>query len=307
MKALVTGSAGFIGSSLATRLSRRGDEVVGIDRRDRHMNAGLHINLDLADRRNLPEIARWTRWADVVFHLAARPGVRTQRADIEALRHRDIVEATEHVLALTPADTPFIVTSSSSVYGGASRERGSGYRASKEEDPLRPIGGYARAKARMEQVVLGYRRPLDRLAIVRPFTVIGEGQRDDMALSLWIDAVRHGDPITIFGDFERKRDATDVRRVVDGLLAVADRGFCGVVNLGAGQPRTLREMVAAVFEVLGDRTDITIAPAKEEEVEVTWADTQRANNDLGLDLSTDLLAATRRQVEHRLGAATVTG
>jgi nucleoside-diphosphate-sugar epimerase len=302
MKALVTGSAGFIGSNLVARLARRGDEVVGIDRRYTRSTDVLQLPLDIADPRCLVDIAGWAGWADVVFHLAARSGVRTRRSDIDELRRRDIVTATEHMLALTPSHTHFIVTSSSSVYGGAQRTRGGFHRPSHEEDVLRPKGGYALAKAHMEQLARGYRRFDDGLAIVRPFTVIGEGQRDDMALSMWIDATRNGDPITILGNLDRRRDVTDVRRVVDGLIAVADRRFCGIVNLGAGRPRTLAEMVEAVFVAMGRGTSLLFAPAKPEEVRATYADTTRARTQLGVDLTTDLLDATRRQADRRLGA-----
>ena len=153
----------------------------------------------------------------------------------------------------------------------------------------------------MEQVARSYRSLDSGLAIVRPFTVIGEGQRDDMALSIWVDAIHNGDPITILGNLERRRDLTDVQRVVDGLVAAADRRYCGIVNLGAGNPRSLAEMVEAVFVAMGRGTPLLYAPARPEEVRVTHADTTRAQQDLGVELHTDLIDVTRRQVEYRLG------
>lgn len=306
VRALVTGSAGFIGSNLVRHLATRGDEVVGIDRRPRRGAAGLHVTMDLAERRNLPEIARWTAWADVVFHLAARPGVRTISPDIDLLRHRDIIVTTEHLMAVTPAGTHLIVASSSSVYGEPTR-LGHSYRPSHEDDALRPIGRYGRYKARMERLSRQYRRPADGLAIARPFTVIGEGQRPDMALALWIDAVRRGDPITVFGSLDRSRDVTDVRRVVEGLTAMADLRFCGTVNLGAGRPRLLGEMIEAVFSAVGRETPVRVVPADPEEVKATRADPARTRLQLGIDLSTDLEQVTVRQAGARLGVLSPTG
>lgn len=300
MKALVTGSAGFIGSNLVRRLAARGDEVVGIDRLRKRGKAGLHITMDLAERASLVEIARWTAWADVVFHLAARPGVRSHSPRIDLRRHRDIIVATEHVMAVTPGRTHVILASSSSVYGEAAR-RNNSHRPSRETDHPRPLGRYGRYKQRMEQLGRQYRHFGDGLAIARPFTVIGEGQRPDMALSIWIDAVRSGEPVRVFGSLDRARDVTDVDRVVDGLLAMADLRYCGLVNLGAGRPRSLGEMVEAVFLATGLETPVQVVPASPEEVRATCADPTRARRELGIDLTTELLQATRRQAGSRLG------
>ena len=300
VKALVTGSAGFIGSNLVRRLAARGDEVVGIDRLRTRGRAGLHVTMDLAERTNLAEIARWTAWADVVFHLAARPGIRSNSPRIDLRRHRDIIVATEHVMAVTPGRTHVILASSSSVYGEAAR-RNNSYRPSHETDRPRPVSRYGRYKQRMEQLGRQYRRFGDGLAIVRPFTVIGEGQRSDMALSIWIDAVRRGEPVMVFGSLDRARDVTDVEKVVSGLVAIADRRHCGFVNLGAGRPRTLGEMVEAVFHATGLETPVRVVPASAEEVRATCADPARAFRDLGVDLTTDLLQATRRQAAARHG------
>jgi len=300
VKALVTGSAGFIGARLVRRLAARGDEVVGIDRRRLKGACGLHVAMDMAERRNLAELARWTGWADAVFHLAARTGVRSTLPDIDLRRRRDILAAAEHLLAVTPARTHLILASSSAVYGEAAR-RG-GVRPCREDDPLRPIGRYGRCKAQMEELSRRYRRPQDGLAIARPFTVIGPGQRPDMALSIWIEAVRRAEPITVFGGPDRARDVTDVEGVVDGLTAAADLRFCGAVNLGAGRPRLLGEMIEAVFSAMGRETEVRVAPADPEEVKTTCADPGRARSQLGIDLRTDLRRTVARQVEDRLGA-----
>lgn len=300
MKALVTGSAGFIGSNLVRRLAARGDEVVGIDRLRRRGGSGLHVTMDLAERTNLAEIARWTAWADVVFHLAARPGIRSHSPRIDLRRHRDIIVATEHVMAVTPGRTHVILASSSSVYGEAAG-RNDSFRPSRETDHPRPVSRYGRYKQRMEQLGRQYRRFGDGLAIARPFTVIGEGQRSDMALSIWIDAVHRGEPVRVLGSLDRVRDVTDVERVVEGLLAMADLRYCGYVNLGAGRPRSLGEMVEAVFLATGLETHVQVVPASPEEVRATCADATRARRELGIDLTTDLERATRRQVTARLG------
>ena len=98
-RSLITGSSGFIGSHLADRLVEQGHEVIGVDRRHR-ARAGHHqITADLNDPALAPRLSSATEWADVVFHLAALPGVRGGGRGRELARRRDIVDATKRVLA----------------------------------------------------------------------------------------------------------------------------------------------------------------------------------------------------------------
>ena len=224
--------------------------------------------------------------AEVVFHLAGRPGVRDGGPGAEAARARDNVAATAAVLRLVPRDTPLVVASSSSVYGGADD------RPSREDDPLRPLGGYAHSKAAVER--LCHERG-GAVTIVRPFTVAGEGQRPDMALARWIAAVRAGRPIRILGSPARTRDVTDVRDVVEALRRIADRGVTGTLNIGTGRPRTLADLAAAVCRALGAPAELVVSPAGAAEPAATWADTTRLRDTLGFVPRTDLDALVTRQ------------
>jgi nucleoside-diphosphate-sugar epimerase len=233
-----------------------------------------------------PLVTAALRAADAVFHLAGRPGVRDTGA--EAARRRDNVAATAAVLAAVPRDTPLVVTSSSSVYGGAAG------RPSREGDPLRPLGGYARSKAAMEALCRS--RPV---AVLRPFTVAGEGQRPDMALARWIAAVRAGRPVEVYGSPARTRDVTDVRDLVRAARAAAERGVAGPVNVGTGRPRTLAELAAAVGRAVGAPVELVVRPAAAVEPAGTWADTTRCAAALGFVPHTDLDALVRRQAAAR--------
>jgi nucleoside-diphosphate-sugar epimerase len=293
MRALITGSVGFIGSSLAATLEARGDGVIGVDRRAAR-RPGHHL-LDLADRTTLADLAALGSQVDVVFHLAARPGVRDQGAAAALRRRRDNVDATRNLLEAIPLGVPMVVASSSSVYGGS----GSGIgepRPSHEEDPIRPLGGYARSKVAMEALCERRRDRGGTVAVVRPFTVAGEGQRPDMAFSIWWSALRAGRPIRILGSPERTRDVTDIRHVVEGLVRAADRGFDGTVNLGTGVGHRLVDMASAVLEATGVPGEIVVDPATPDEVTATLADTARCAAELGFVPHTDLRALVARQV-----------
>lgn len=294
MAVVVTGAAGFIGRHLVELLAARGERVVAIDRRP-----GMPA---VASKRIVTDLAEVTggaagdalREAEAVFHLAARPGVRDD-ADpgaLDWLRWHDNVLATERVLALVPLTTPLVVTSSSSVYGGAP---GRGRRPSRETDPPRPIGGYARSKVAAEARCAARLARGGQVAVVRPFTVAGEGQRPDMAIARWLEAARHGDPLVVLGGLARQRDVTDVTDVAEGLARAATRGVRGTVNLGTGVAHPLHALVAAVGAALGLEPETVVLPARAEEPAATLADTTRCHRWLGFCPRTDLTQLVRRQ------------
>lgn len=290
MPVVVTGAAGFIGGMLTAVLAADGERVVAVDRRPVSV---IHpkvtaLQADLLDRA--PEVESALREADVVYHLAGRPGVRDTAPDVELHRHRDNVLATARVLAAVPLRIPLVVASSSSVYGD------SGGRPSAEEAPLRPLGGYARSKVAMEMLCAQRIAAGGTTAVARIFTVAGEGQRADMALATWIDAVRRGEPIRLYGSPWRTRDITDVREVVRSLRAMAERGVVGAINVGTGAPRTLADLVAATCRAVGVPSDVAIAPAPSEEPDSTCADPHRHERLLGFRPITDLDTLVRRQV-----------
>ena len=288
MSVVVTGAAGFVGQALTRRLVEHGHRVVAVDRTWQPNTAGVTVlTAALLDRDALVEVA--LREADAVVHLAGCPGVRDTARDVEARRRRDNVEAARAVAELVRPDVPLLVASSSSVYGGARFGR-----ASRETDPLHPRGGYARSKAGTEQVCA--RRAADggHVLVVRPFTVVGEGQRPDMALSRWAAAAMAGDPLRVFGSLDRTRDFTCVREVCRGLTALLESGAAGVVNLGSGSPRTLGEVVAALRTALATDVDVRVEPAAHYEVAATWADPARFEALTGFRPHTDLEDVVRR-------------
>ena len=291
VKAVVTGSAGFIGSHLVAELVERGYRVTGIDRRSVVPPLGaVQVTLDLVDapRQHLSALVSD---ADLVFHLAALPGVRGSSATIEQARRRDNVEAARNLLAVVPLDVAVVATSSSSVYGSS---LGAG---SREDDPLRPMGGYARSKIAMEEICGQRRGRGGGVAVVRPFTVAGEGQRTDMAFASWLQALRRGEPIRIFGSEERSRDVTDIRDVVEGLIRAGERGVDGPVNLGTGVGHRLIDMARILMEVSGIDGEIVRTPVSAEDVDATRADTTRCRDLLGLIPRTELHQLLSRQVE----------
>lgn len=293
MTIVVTGAAGFLGRHVVARLLGAGDDVVGIDRRPWIPMAGeevLRADLAAPDRRIDDALAS----ARGVIHLAARPGVRDHTPDVERLRHRDNVLAGARVLDATPVGVPMVVTSSSSVYGGAGSP--SAPRPCPEHAPLRPRGGYARSKLVLEQHCRARAQRGGRVHVARPFTVAGEGQRPDMALAHWIAALRAGEPATILGDVARRRDVTDARDVAEGLVRLLDVPGSEIVNLGTGVTHRLDELVTTVAAALGVAPRLRVVPVGHQEPPATCADTRRCHSLLGLRPHTDLPELVARQL-----------
>ena len=284
---VVTGAAGFIGSHLLAALRAGGVDAVGVDRRP-----GADVLADLTG--SIDDVTDVLREADAVFHLAGCGGVRRSGPDAERTWWRDNVLATEVVLGAVPATTPLVVTSSSSVYGGTRRDR-----PSDERDRLRPRGGYARSKAEVERRCHARLAKGGHVAVARPFTVAGEGQRADMALAGWIRTAARGEPLPVLGSLDRRRDVTDVADVVRALLAMADRAVTGVVNVGTGVSHTLAELAAAVAAAVRP-TGVVVRPASADEAEATRASTARCERLLGFRPRTDLDALVRRQARAAL-------
>jgi nucleoside-diphosphate-sugar epimerase len=287
-RAVVTGAAGFIGRHLVERLAAGGVDVVGIDRRRAAPGApGTHLTMELGARADAARLREAVVAADVVFHLAGRGGVRDSGADVAAERRRDNGLAAAAVLGATPASTPIVLTSSSSVYGGA-RTVGGRVVPSHECDPVMPRGGYARSKVFVERLCARRRARGGLVTVVRPFTVTGPGQRPDMAVSRWLRAAANGVPLQVIGSLDRRRDVTDVRQVAIALADLAAHPDLEVVNLGTGTTVTLGELLGAVGRAVGRSLPVEIAPVPREDPGATCADTRRLAAALGWVPFTDL-------------------
>lgn len=304
----VTGAAGFLGGHVVKALMADGDRVVGIDRRpapthlvERGGLSWLRCELTTAGpaRAGLPapaaDLPAALRDVDAVLHLAGCPGVRDTSVDVEHRRQRDNVDAAAIVLQHTPLHVPVLVTSSSSVYGGSRWSR-----PSAETDLVDPRGGYAASKAVVETLCAQRRAAGGLVLVTRPFTLVGEDQRADMALARWIDAARAGRPLRIFGAPERTRDITDVRqaaRVLVSLLSHAPHWAAagGTVNVGTGRAHTLAELADAARAAADADVPIVVEPASAVEVRHTLADTRRLQALIGFSPHTDLQTLVTRQ------------
>ena len=300
MKALVTGCAGFIGSTLCERLLEQGHDVAGLDCfTDYYPRAVKERNLaGLAGRSGFRFVERRIQDADLrslladrthVFHLAAQAGVRKSWGTDFAIYTTNNIEATQVLLeACVPlAQTSlqkFVYASSSSVYGDAVEM------PMKEDAMPQPVSPYGVTKLAAEHLCNLYcsNHGVPTVSL-RYFTVYGPRQRPDMGFHRFLRATILGEPITVYGDGEQTRDFTFVADAVCATIAAAERGVAGrVYNVGGGSRVTINDVIAMIGRVAGRRPPITVDPAQKGDMRHTFADTSRARMDLRFVPAVDL-------------------
>lgn len=284
-KCLVSGNAGFIGSHIADALIDRGCEVYGMDNlstgREQNINPRVDFNLmDVRERRSWESLPT----VDYVFHTAAL--ARIPRSIKDPVETNDVnVRGTLNALEYCRrVGAKMIYSSSSSVYGDASLP-------TKEDHPKSPENPYALQKLMGEEYLRIYQQLFSIGGVaLRYFNVYGERQVPGGAYSsvigIFLDQKSKGQPLTITGNGEQKRDFTYVKDIVQAnLLAI---GWRGVVNIGAGDNKSINEIAEAVG---GEKRHIDERPGEMRE---TLADNSKAR-ELGWQPTKNVLEWIREQ------------
>jgi len=290
MKALVTGVAGFIGSTLATALTDRGAEVVGIDCFTDYYARNIKEQ-NLAALRTRPafrfvEAPIQTAPLDEllegvthVFHLAAQAGVRGSWGDQFRTYTTNNVDATQRLLEAVKDRKieRLVYASSSSVYGDVAAI------PMREDAYLQPLSPYGVTKLAAEHLChLYYVNHGVPTVSLRYFTVYGPRQRPDMGFHRFIRAALTGGSISLFGDGEQTRDFTFIADIVAATMAAGDRGRPGAVyNIGGGSRVTINQVLELIGRLTGRPLNIRRLPAEKGDMRDTFADTTRARTDLG--------------------------
>ncbi len=291
MKALVTGVAGFIGSTLAERLIADGADVVGLDCfTDYYPRPVKERNLaGLNGRPRFRFVESTIRDADLaglladrthVFHLAAQAGVRKSWGADFAVYTVNNIEATQVLLEAAcrvPTLERIVYASSSSVYGD-------NVAMPMREDALpQPVSPYGVTKLAGEQLCYLYHANYGVPTVsLRYFTVYGPRQRPDMGFHKFLRATARGDAITVYGDGEQTRDFTYVHDAVAATAAAAVRGVPGrVYNIGGGSRVSINQVFEMIGRVAGRTPRLTVDPAQKGDMRHTYADTSLAQADLG--------------------------
>lgn len=302
MKLLVTGAAGFIGSTLSIKLLERGDEVVGIDNLNDYYDVNLKlarldrlknydrfkfIKLDIADRSRIEELFAGEKFQRVI-HLAAQAGVRYSLTNPHAYIDSNIVgflnilegcrhNAVEHLA----------YASSSSVYGANIHMP-----FSIHDNVDHPVSLYAASKKANELMAHTYSHLYNLPTTgLRFFTVYGPWGRPDMSLFMFTRNILEGKPIDVFNYGNHLRDFTYIDDVVEGVIRVIDKpaksnsNWNGenpdpgsslapyrIYNIGNNNPVHLLTFIETLEKYLGKEAIKNMLPLQPGDVPATFAD-----------------------------------
>ncbi|ABD27586.1 NAD-dependent epimerase/dehydratase [Novosphingobium aromaticivorans DSM 12444] len=308
MKVLVTGAAGFIGYSLATRLLARGDEVIGVDIVNDYYDPRLKearlarlaqqgggrftfLRTDFADYPALTAALEGAHF-DRIVHLGAQAGVRYSIENPHAYVQSNLVG---HVNLLEVARhrgvEHMVYASSSSVYGGNTK-----LPFSVDDRVDHPLSLYAATKKAdelmSETYAHLYRLPLTGL---RFFTVYGPWGRPDMMMWLFTRAILAGEPIQVFNHGDMYRDFTYVDDIVSGVVACLDNPPLDdgapkaggslkphrLYNIGNHKSEHLMKVIAILEAELGRKAEMRMLPMQPGDVRQSFADIDAISGDLG--------------------------
>jgi UDP-glucuronate 4-epimerase len=327
MKVLVTGAAGFIGSTLTHALLDRGDEVVGIDNLNDYYDVRLKQarldrlrprkgfefeKLDIVERKPMGGLFAAGRF-DAVMHLAAQAGVRYSIENPSAYIDANLVGFTHVLEGCRHSRVGHLVfASSSSVYGANTR-----LPFSEHDNVDHPVSLYAATKKANELMAHSYASlyglPCTGL---RFFTVYGPWGRPDMALFKFTEGILAGRPIPVFNRGDMVRDFTYVDDIVEGIVRVIGQpaapaaGWSGdrpdpatsyapwrIFNIGNNRPVKLMRYIEVLEQCLGKKAQLDLLPMQAGDVPATCADTGELEKAVGYKPLTSVEIGVKRFAE----------
>lgn len=308
MKILVTGGAGFIGSHISRRLLADGHAVTILDDFNDYYDPGIKtanvaalgpevelVKGDIRDRATVSSCVASGQF-DTIIHIAARAGVRPSVQDPQLYIDTNIT-GTHHLLeaARQAGVGRFLFASSSSVYGLCKTV------PFREDVPLpQTLSPYAATKLAGEHLCGNYAHLFGlRVVCLRFFTVYGPGQRPDLAIHKFTDAIHHGRSIPQYGDGSTRRDYTYIDDIVQGVMgALAYQGpLFDIFNLGENQTVTLTELIEVIENTLGKKAVIDLLPEQPGDMPLTSADISKARSLLGYNPTTKIAQGIPKFVE----------
>lgn len=291
---LVTGCAGFIGFHLSKYLTEAGFYVVGIDNLNSYYSTKLKedrlkilkqnksfqfYKTDICDYKSLRDLSKKFTFKQIV-HLAAQAGVcysidnpfDYERNNISGFLN--ILELARNSLSLDR----LVYASSSSVYGANDRV------PFREEDRTDyPISFYAATKKANEVMAESYSRLYGiRMIGLRFFTVYGPYGRPDMAPLKFTDRIFKDKTIDLYNYGKMKRDFTYIDDIVKGIIGSLITPHDGheIYNLGSNKSENISDFISILEKEIGKSAKLNLLPMQKGEVEVTFADTSKAESKL---------------------------
>jgi len=326
-KILVTGSAGFIGFSLAIKLLEKRFNVIGIDNHNDYYDTKIkdsrisklakylnyeHFKIDLSNKDSLDKIFQKNKIKKVV-NLAGQAGVRYSVENPLAYINSNIVGFANLLENCRYNKIEHLVyASTSSVYGANTKMP-----FSEHDNTNHPLSIYAASKKSNELMAHAYsylyKLPTTGL---RFFTVYGPWGRPDMALFKFTKSILDGKPIDVFNFGNHTRDFTYIDDITNGIMTIincnANRNIkwnpkkpdpasskapWRIYNIGNSAPVKLMDYINALEQALGKKAKINFLPLQDGDILDTYADINNLKKKFNYNSSTKVFEGIRKFVE----------
>ncbi|MFW9830149.1 MAG: NAD-dependent epimerase/dehydratase family protein [Candidatus Thorarchaeota archaeon] len=292
---VITGGAGFIGSHIFERLIENSNFVIIIDNYSIHPTEnekniheiikGYKIGRDYdLIRKNLGDNSTFQKIhlnIDIIFHIAATPGVRFSIENAEKVARNNIISTINVFEYAVKQDVKKVVNaSSSSVYGNPV------YTPVDEEHPKNPISPYAVSKLCCEMYADYYFRERSLpVTSLRFYTVYGPRGRVDMAIRKFFNNIIRNKPLQIFGTGEQIRDFTYISDIIDGLILAAQKKESNgeIFNLGCSNPISVNSLVDKMYKIANKVKKVENFEKQEGDVDITYSDIRKAKRILSFE------------------------
>ena len=300
MKILITGGAGFIGSSLTETLLNRGDTVIAIDNFNDYYsparkranvapfldNPRYHLHeIDFSEREPVEAVFA-EHHPDAVAHLGAMGSVRY------SVKHPHLYVRVNIVGSVNVLDAAqrvgvgnFVFASTSSIYGQTDQ-----IPFVETQTTDYPLAPYPASKKAVEAMGYAYHNMHGlNFTALRFFNVYGPKGRPDMMPYIVTEKLVKREPITLFDNGKMRRDWTFIDDIISGVVAAIDRplGY-ERINLGRGEPVWMTDFIEILEEITGEKAIINAVPAPASEPKVTFANVDKARRLLDYDPQTSV-------------------
>jgi dTDP-glucose 4,6-dehydratase len=308
---LVTGGAGFLGSHLCDELLNRGHHVICVDNLETGSLGNIeHIRVPEFEFLQVDIVQPYfvQRPVDFVYHLASPASpIDYLRLPLHTLKVGS--HGTHHTLGLAKTHRArFLLASTSEVYGDPQvHPQPESYWG--HVNPIGPRGVYDEAKRYAEALTMAYHRQQGvDTGIIRIFNTFGPRMRphDGRAIPTFLRQALQDRPITVFGDGSQTRSFCYVDDLIRGMIALAESGQHGPINVGNPNEFTLLQLAEAVIDVTDSRSEIVFEALPTDDPQVRQPDITLARELLGWEPEVDLYEGLRRTIE-QAGSETLIG
>jgi len=303
VKVIVTGAAGFIGSTLVDQLaSDATNQIVALDcfLPDSYSAESKKLNIESFRRReNIKFYQIDLRrdfdlsifdGVDCLINEAAMPGLVKSWNDFDLYMTCNVSAVDRLCKELVRRNIPLVQISTSSVYGATA--------TGNEESFPRPTSPYGISKLAAENLLEAYSTQFDlRYTILRYFSVYGPRQRPDMGYYLICKSILEGKEFTVFGDGTQSRSNTFVSDVVDAtIIASMSPASNEIYNIGGNEEVSLLEVISIIENVVGKRANFRYEPTRPGDQLRTVANIEKAKKNLDWSPKVSLRDGLERQI-----------